>query len=126
MNIKVLPLSGVMALDPEVYGLTFEDMFWDKDRIEPVFHRNGQYFDRKTGEAWCEWFGNAVKTSARSFRHELDTYHASELNARQIAALQAVVNQRMATNKQKDMLSLYWHAMRCRDIRRNARRFRCR
>lgn len=123
MSIKVLPLTGMMAVDPVQYDLTFEDMFNGKPRIEPVFHRNGFYYDRKTKQAWLEWYGNSVKTTVKQFQYELAVYHASELNERQIAALQAVVNEGMATKQQKDILTHYRHSVEQRNIERETKRF---
>lgn len=61
MNIKnrykVMPLDGWMLwMEPEEL---LEDMGKYAQKIEPIFNRNGQYYDRMTGQWWFEVDGHA-------------------------------------------------------------------
>ena len=57
MKLKVFPLTFPFNNEKEFW----EDCVKEKDRIEPIFNRNGYYLDRENDLAWIEINGEAWK-----------------------------------------------------------------
>ena len=55
--IKVLPLDSPFTCDKEYW----EECVEEKNRIKPVFNRNGYYYNRYTKTSWLEINGEAWK-----------------------------------------------------------------
>ena len=84
--------------------------------IDPVFKRNGKY--AKGDKAWFEVDGKAWTYSIKMFQWEIATLEAERLNARQVSALKAVCENKLATKQQAQLLYMYNHAQELREIRR--------
>ena len=84
----------------------------------PKFFRPGLYLHGN--ECWMELpDGIAVTCSRGAFLFELRMHHAGELNHRQAAALEAIVEARLATREQKKMLTDYQEAQYGRKLYRS-------
>lgn len=91
------------------------------EEIIPVFKRRGKYL---LGElCWFEVGGRAFKFNRLQFLHDLETWHASEMDQRKVSALQAVVDNRMATKRQEQLLRQYKHSRDLHEIRMGVYRF---
>lgn len=84
--------------------------------MKPVVGRPGRYL--KDGKAWFEADGKAWTCPAEMFNWEMKTLEAERLNARQVQALQAVCDQKLATRGQREMLYMHNHYLELREIRR--------
>ncbi len=105
MKIKCLPLDWWMT---EPWAR--EGTVADKDAVEPKFNRPGIYLIKD--ECWFETpDGLAYKYSATQFKYALELLHVRSLNYRQAAALHAVVDQKLATKKQRKLLQRYQESM---------------
>lgn len=113
-NIKVLNLDRWMLDKHDRDSCVKGSKTYTK--IKPIVKRNGKY--SKDGKAWFEVDGKAWSCDPGQFKWELDTLNASELNSRQVAALQGVCRENMATKEQAKLLYMYGHAQELREIRR--------
>ena len=119
MKLKVLPPDWWMFVAQ--YSEWFEENLDQQYAAMPVvFDRPGKYL--RDGVCWCETDDHrAFVYDIVMFRWELNTFNASELNYKQVAALQAVVSQKLATKKQAQLLYMYRHHQELREIRRSIR-----
>lgn len=113
MSIKVLPLDRWM-LESEHFCDLREDTLAHYTPTKPVFNRPGYYKWKVFPKAAACWFeledGRAFLCHDLDFDYRLDLLHAEQYNARQVAALEAVVAQRVATKAQTRLL---W---KCREV----------
>jgi hypothetical protein len=120
MKLKVLPPDWWMFADqyPHWCEVDLEQQY---PSMPVVFDRPGKYL--RDGVCWCETDDHrAFVYDLEMFRWELDTFNASELNHKQVAALQAMVSERMATRKQALLLYMYRHHQDLLEIKRRVRR----
>ena len=116
-SIKVLALEGWM---------TWEWCKEDLDKLEPivpVFNRNGYYYNRKLDVCWFEVDGKAYIVEKDMFLYDLEGLNISNLNHKQVAALQAICDQDLATKEQRHMLHRYVAMMMSRNTYRNSRMY---
>lgn len=113
MSIKVLPLNRWMKESKHLHAVR-EETLAHYTPTEPVFNRPGYYKWKVFPKAAACWFeledGRAFPSRDLDFDYQLEQLHAEEYNARQVAALEAVVAQRMATKEQTRLL---W---KCREV----------
>lgn len=121
MTIKVLQLEPWMKyhLDPVMSRMV--DCPLGSDRypsIQPTFNRAGYYMHR--GKCWIEVGGKAFSfPSTESFTHRLKTLEAEKYSDKQIAALEAVSRERLATKSQLEMLRFVNHSRSLKQIKRD-------
>jgi hypothetical protein len=100
MRLKVLPLDRWMTkvyTNPE----DFKSCVHGMKKILPILNRDGIY---KYGKLyWFESMGVAYKYWSGMFDFTLNILHASELNERQAQALKDIVEQKLATRKQREL-----------------------
>lgn len=114
-RIKVLPLESWMEWD------SVEDCLSLYPTTAPTFHRPGIY--RTPTQCWFELVdGRAFEYPTADFDFALRLLEAERLTARQAAALQAVVAQRLATKAQRQLLRDYEDHRQCRAVYRNSRK----
>lgn len=101
-KLKVLPSDYWMPDSPD------EDDIQELDirhkRVSPKFNRDGIYMQGK--DCWFEACGYAWGYDRGMFLYKLSLHDAAALNHRQVAALQAVVDERLATKQQRELLHL--------------------
>ena len=122
-NLKVLKLSYWM--------LPRKRSDWEQERqsclsrykqLTPIVNKPGRY---KLGkQAWFEVDGKAY--SDNMFDYDLSLLEASEYNSRQVAALQAVVEQKLATKQQANLLHMCNQVAYLRKLNRSAGRWKIR
>lgn len=118
-TIKVLPLPD-WAMAPRRDAPYLQQSPIGGLSRPPVFHRPGVYLHGPY--CWLELpDGTAASYSLTSFLYELRLYRASELNAKQAAALEAVVAARMATRQQQQLLDDYKEAQYLRNLYRSGK-----
>lgn len=122
MKLKVLPLCP--AMDLEFYDDDDKPMFFNSftgDETHPVFNRPGIY---KYGNlCWFETGNFAYKYSPAQFDYQLSIFNISELNTNQYQALKSIVEQKLATNKQKEMMYLYQEWLKLRECKRGIEKY---
>ena len=125
MTIKVLQLEPWMTyhLDPVMSGII--DCPLGSDRypsIQPTFNRAGYYMH--LGKCWIEVGGKAFSfPSTKPFTHRLKTLEAEKYSDKQIAALEAVSRERLATKSQLEALRFVNHSRSLKQIRRDTHKF---
>ena len=118
MNLKVLPLEWWME-ESDGDFVWCQSMRERYPQIEPVCFRDGYYL--LGDECWFEHNGRAFKALAGDFKYDLELLEAEQaLNHRHIAALKAVIDQRLATKSQKRLYWMALNAIQIRHIRRQA------
>jgi len=117
-NLKVLPLEGWMLYTDEedIKELNLKEAV-------PIFKRPGYYLFNN----FC-WFelpsGKAYNYDVATFKFELSLYEVSKYNNKQIEALKEIINQKLATKKQKELYYLIRHYYQSKDVERSAMRIR--
>lgn len=88
----------------------------DDDRyIEPIFYRNGWYYDRISKLCWKEWNGKAWIESCSMFLLDLALQNHNPLCEYERHALRLLLqNHRIPKRKMYELLSLdgVWHSLR--------------
>lgn len=123
---KVLPLPS-----PYRWELDDEDLddILNTGDIEtnPVFFRDGWYYDRLTGKSWVETkYGCFENRSAQMFKYELGLMSHSILPQKVVAAIEVLNNYNVCP---KNLLKALWKDEEVRhliNIRRNAFKHRYR
>ena len=123
MNIKVLRLNKWMMGDRMLEQCVAYDQIYVP--VEPVFHRPGIYlhgdkcwFEVKDGRAWSY--------PKETFLREICLLDVEQLNHRQIAALSAIVVNKLATPEQRKLLYYAEYLQSLRYIRLSGYRSRVR
>lgn len=117
MNIKRLATHHWMHYERTLRSCVDDGK--DYVRVQPVIGKEGIYMTNTS--CWFECEFGAWTYPRRIFQYELSLHNASELNARQVAALQEIVAQRLSTKEQRTLLR---HAMdheMCRNTFRRSR-----
>ena len=92
-NVKRLQLQNWMSMDDPC-------LFEDHPEILPIFRKPGYYLFGDI--CWFENLkGRAYMDKSVHFKYELFLLEASELNIHQMRALKEVVQQKLATHKQR-------------------------
>jgi hypothetical protein len=122
MKIKCLPLCRWMARADMRDDCIAQDHYVE---ITPRIGRPGRYLQGR-----FEWFeineGRAWECKKGYMALELCWFNAMEMNHKQAAALEAIVQEKLATKKQKQLLFYYRGALSIRNSSRNARKYRLR
>lgn len=122
MKLKVLPLSPTMDL--EFYDDDDKPMFFNSvkgDEINPVFNRPGIY---KYGNlCWFETGNLAYRYNSAQFNYKLNIFHISELDIKQYRALKDVVEHKLATKEQKEMMHLYQDWLRMKKSQMDIKKY---
>lgn len=100
-TIKVLPLNYPFTCEKEWW----EDCLLDKDKISPIFSRNGFYYCRKNKVAWLEIDSEAWLYSAKTFLHELKIKSHTCLSERAQEAIEILMRERICP---KTLIELYY------------------
>lgn len=116
MRIKCLPLHHWMTS-----SLKREDTLKYYKACTPVLSRPGIYMIGLRAFFELE-DGRAFVFDQKQFKYDLAVLHAAELDHRKVAALAAVVSQRLATKKQQELLWKCRDAAGLRAAERNSRK----
>ena len=118
MRIKVLPLESWMEWD-----FTLENCL-EGGRYTPVpvrFNRPGIYL-----EGTLSWFelenGCAYSYPTDQFQYTLKMHDALRLDPQQVRALKDIVAARLASRRQRELLTNHLNAMATREVYRNSRK----
>ncbi len=111
---KVLPLSFPFNL-PKEYWLSCVKT---KDKIKPVFKRNGYYLDRQTKQTWLEIKGKAWKYSEYDhFIYQLETSEGNNwMEDRIFNALQLLMRESPGLVP-KSLKHRFWREQSRRELR---------
>lgn len=125
-DISVLPLEGWVS-----YTLDNEEDFSESDlkQIEPILHRDGWYFNRRTKFEWYEYKGTAfLPRSAKGgaqFLYTLKLLNSQVLTAREVEAYKEMLRLRPPKhirNAIRDVLYYDEQKKYLREIRNSYRR----
>lgn len=118
MRLKVLPLETWMCWESAL-----EDCL-ESGRYPPVparFRRPGIYLEGS--QCWFELDnGSAYSYPVATFQYQLKLQSALDLNPRQVSALGQIVEARLATRVQRELLRHYRDAMEIRQVGRSSRK----
>lgn len=98
MTLKVLKLE---------YWQSRPELFCGDDlkSIEPVFNRNGYYFDTRTKQCWFEVDGDAFDMgSPGQFIFELKVQNHRPLTSKERNAISVLISNKLASKKLKEIL----------------------
>lgn len=97
MTLKILKLE---------YWQSHPELFCGEDlkSIEPVFNRDGYYYDTKTKKCWFEVDGDAFEYDKSSFIFELKVQNHRYLTSNERNAINTLIKSKLASNKLKDIL----------------------
>lgn len=119
-NLKRLDLDSWMDPTWDVRAEKRDELL-EKSYVPapPVIGTPGIYLQRKI--CWFELRdGRAFNYEEEMFRYKLRILDAQKLNARQVSALRQVVEQKLATKKQRALLHDWDCAMETREVGRRA------
>lgn len=125
-DISVLPLEGWVA-----YTLDNEEDFSESDlkQIEPILHRDGWYFNRRTKLEWYEYKGKAFlprsANGGAQFLYNLKLLNSQVLTAREVEAYKEMLRLRPPKhirNAIRDVLYYDEQKKYLREIRNSYRR----
>ena len=117
MAIKVLPLDDWMELEDWCVP---NDQSWPRKTIEcdPVFNRPGWYYNRIEKKSWFERpSGTAFSYPSKYFLERLKEIEVCEIDKKTALALQVLVNAKLATKEQQELLSDWYIQKECWKIR---------
>ena len=120
MKLKVLPPESWMLAPHALEDCTSprHGIFRYTPR-DPQFHRPGIY--KQGNLCWFESDDRAWSYDPKDFAYSLSLLQAAELNTHQVRALQAVVDQKLATKAQRHLLRMCGDSASIRQSGRNAR-----
>lgn len=150
--LKVLPLPSFVTTLWMRFEMQFEPEFADQEptdeqvlqygikylandgaliQIDPVFYRDGWYYDRRLRMSWYEWRGTAwtERTEgalSKQFLYELSEHSARILEPDEIAAIKTLAIYGSVSKGQKELLYMHQQKIALRDIRRESFRMRLR
>ena len=96
-------------------------------KIEPVFNRDGWYFDRQTKKCWYEWKGTAWTTGKdlEQFQYELRQLGLPTFTSAEIKAIQVLLHYNNCNAKvRRELNAILWdhsHQVMLRNIYRNTK-----
>ena len=115
MKLKVLPLEFPYNQDKDWW----EECLNDSDLVEPVFNRDGLYFDREANKCWIEIKGQAWKYPPSQFKYDLECKNHILLTDSDRKALEQLIrNNIIKDRKILEMFYLDGHRRECRDVYR--------
>lgn len=78
--------------DAEVRQLAIDDLLEQGfKQIEPVFNREGWYYDRHANYVWHEWSGTAWEGDVDQFKYELSQHDARILERDEVKAIKTLI-----------------------------------
>ena len=121
-HVKVLPMANFL------YGHMDEWYYYESchmKRIDPVFNRNGRYFDRKEGVVWEECDGRAYQEGRiDDFIYELKTLSHKPLSHTERQAIHALIDYRSCPRCLRQLLLDDNDVLSLREVVVSATRFR--
>ncbi len=117
-TIKRLNLASWMNSDRRGFQNCVEGNY---EIIKTIIGKPGRYF--QNGVEWFE-MKNGVAYRAKTdegFQYSLDLLNVQNINSQQIAALRAVVKQKVCSESQRKTVRLYDDFLQIRSVGRNAR-----
>lgn len=94
-------------------------------QIEPVFNRNGWYYDRTTKESWYEFGGKAWASESGQFLYELALLNTPWLKDEEIESIKTL---KLYGNCPRVLLEMLWRHqdnVDLRNLRRDYKLHRC-
>ena len=91
-------------------------------QIEPVFYREGWYYDRQDKKCWYEWRNTAWETEYRYFQHELHSLNERILQPVEVQAIHTLLIYDTSSTLRREfayLLSGHNSKLMLRNIRRN-------
>ncbi len=89
----------------------------DKKDIEPIFNKNGWYYNRTTGQCWIECDGKAKEWEPKEFKSELNNIQYGEkYNEKLLKSLYDLLF--ICKYRDQKLLNLYWGLVHWADSRR--------
>jgi hypothetical protein len=102
VKVKILSLDNMILYLGEEYFLDCS-----MKEIEPVFNRNGRYYDRLNKKAWYEWNGKAfLENRIDDFIYEFNNLSVRILSKEEFSAFKLLRKSRFLTKNQKDILHI--------------------
>ena len=110
--------------DEEVIQYTIDDLIDEQrmEQIEPVFNRDGFYYDRLNNSAWHEWKGTAWKGDVEDFKYRLGQCNARILEPDEVEAIKALIVYGSCPFELKLLLWEHKHQVANRNMRRDWRK----
>jgi hypothetical protein len=119
MTLKVLELEFWQRY-PELYGD-------DLKPIEPVYNRNGYYYDTISNKCWFESDGDAFEMNKDQFIFELKIKNHKPLIHKEREAIKILISSKLASKNLKEILYMDNLILECRentlDMLKTRRRF---
>jgi hypothetical protein len=116
VTLKVLKLEFWMSR--EMYD---ED---DLTRCEPIFNRDGQYFDTITKKCWFEVDGDAFLLDRNLFTFSLQMLNHKPLRQIERDAINVLINSRLATKTLKELMYFETARLEIQQNTYNAQKFK--
>lgn len=125
---KVLPLPNWAKVRSPIFERTFLSCIETCSSIEPVFNRDGFYFDRQTGQTWIERLGRAwIYRDRCNFQWELDhNIGNNRIEIRIYDAIKILVDEGMAGNELAHLYEIETYFRYIRSCQINGMRLRLR
>ena len=118
------PEDEYQRTDDEVCQLTIDGLINDKfEQIEPVFNRDGWYYDRLANHSWYEWKGTAWKAEVDQFKYELGQHDARILEPAEVKAIKTLIVYGSCNLELRQLLWDHDNKIMTRDTFRNTQMF---
>jgi hypothetical protein len=99
-------------------GIYLADILNCTTEIEPVFNRDGYYYDKTSDKCWFECAGKGFLGDKIMFKFRLELEHSNDLRPEQIMGLKTITKTNLATLTQRHKCYYYQCAQDLRRIRR--------